>query len=170
MKLLLPFLVSSFLSSLVRGDTYVTILYGNGVSAAVQREVAASSPELLTTLNATTPLAYDIVPPGAPLARGRDLSLASRELPDTGCPNQCSNSGSTYCRIIGCAYCGGCGGRSLLRGLQSGGGAGAFDAAEVEVALTEEVSPLCTSATCELWTVVYLVNADGSLTEVPTGN
>jgi hypothetical protein len=167
MKLLLPFLVSSFLSSLVRGEvTYVTILYGNGVPAAVQQEVAASTPELLTTLNATTPVAYDVVPAGAPLARGRDLSssTSSRELPDTGCPNQCSNSGSTYCRIIGCAYCGGCGGRYLLRGLQ------AFDAAEVEVALTEEVSPLCTSATCELWTVVYVVNADGSLTEVPTGN
>jgi hypothetical protein len=31
-----------------------------------------------------------------------------RDLADTSCPNQCSKSGSTKCRSLGCAFCGKC--------------------------------------------------------------
>jgi hypothetical protein len=164
MKLVLSLLVSSLFSLVTGQVTYVTVLYGNNVPAPVRQEVVASTPELLGTLNETTPEQYDVVPAGAPLAtRGRDLSSAGREL-DIGCPNGCTNSGSNYCRLLGCAFCGTCGGRFLLRGLQ---GDGAFDAAEVQSTMTDEVSSLCdgASASCELWTVVYVLNADGSLTE-----
>jgi hypothetical protein len=167
MKLLLPLLVS-LLSSFARGQvTYVTVLYGNNVPGPVRQEVVASTGDLLSTLNETTPEEYDVVPAGAPLATRKDRGLSSlagsREL-DIGCPNGCSNSGSNYCRLLGCAYCGTCGGRFLLRGLQS---SGEFDAAEVQSTMTDEVSSLCdgASASCELWTVVYVLNADGSLTE-----
>jgi hypothetical protein len=165
MKLVLSLLASSFFSLVTGQVTYVTVLYGNNVPAPVRQEVVASTPELLSTLNATTPDGYNVVPEGAPLAtRGRDLSslAGSREL-DIGCPNGCTNSGSNYCRLLGCAFCGTCGGRFLLRGLQGG----EFDAADVQSTMTDEVSSLCdgASASCELWTVVYVLNADGSLTE-----
>jgi hypothetical protein len=162
MKLLLSLLS---LISLARGDvTYVTVVYGNSVPRAVRQEIAASTDELLGTLNETTPASFDVVAAGEPIARDRELyPEADRKLPDFGCPNSCSNSGSNYCRVLGCANCGNCGGRRTLRGLQDA----TFDAVEVELALTEELSTLCDNATaaCELWTVVYIVNADGSLTE-----
>jgi hypothetical protein len=161
MKLLLSLLS---LLSLARGDvTYVTVIYGNSVPKAVRKEIAASTDDLLGTFNETTPQSFDVVSAGEPIARDRELFPATdRQLPDLGCPNGCSNSDSTYCRILGCANCGRCGGRRTLRGLQ----AETFDAVEVELALTESLSSLCDNATaaCELWTKVYIVNEDGSLT------
>jgi hypothetical protein len=161
MKLLLSLLA---LISFARGDvTYVSIIYGNYVPGAVRKEIAQSSDTLLATLNATTPASFDVVSAGEPLARDRELFPATdRKLPFGGCPSSCSNSGSTWCRINGCAYCGASCDRRNLRGLQGG----ALDAVEVELALTEEVSTYCdgASASCELWVRLFILNDDGSLT------
>jgi hypothetical protein len=41
------------------------------------------------------------------------LSSSDRELQFSSCPKSCSSSGSTYCKSIGCAFCGRCGRRGL---------------------------------------------------------
>jgi hypothetical protein len=81
------------------------------------------------------------------------------------CPNQCSNSGSNTCRLLGCAYCGVC-----RRFLQQ---AAAFSSTttlnkhrKIESDLTAEL----TAAYCEnkpgctLKAIIKRVNADGTMT------
>jgi hypothetical protein len=74
------------------------------------------------------------------------------------CPNSCSNSGSTYCRSLGCAYCGTC--RRFLRTLAT--------ATSVENAMNRLLAPYCQGvAGCTLWSKVLVVNGDGSLSPAP---
>jgi hypothetical protein len=67
-----------------------------------------------------------------------------------------------YCISLGCVVCSDCGDHRNLRGLESS----TFDAAEVELTLDNELESFCEGRVgCELWSKVYMVGEDGSLTE-----
>jgi hypothetical protein len=79
------------------------------------------------------------------------------------CPNQCSNSGSNTCRLLGCAYCGVC------RRLQQ---AAAFSSTTINKhrKIESDLTADLTAAYCEnkpgcsLKAIIKRVNADGSMT------
>jgi hypothetical protein len=105
-------------------DLLQLVVMGTGSgSGAALAEAANYQDELLDKFLAAEGSSYKLVAPGGSLPADRNLRSSAkvepRELTDLGCPNSCSNSGSTRCRILGCAYCGTCGGRRERRWLRS---------------------------------------------------
>jgi hypothetical protein len=103
---------------------------------------------------------YEFVPPGntVPATRRNLRATATtalsdhREL-DLGCPNACSNSGSTRCWSLGCSYCGRCGRRRLLVSKQR----------QIEAALNAFLSDICAdiSSSCSLEAKIMRVSDNG---------
>jgi hypothetical protein len=78
------------------------------------------------------------------------------------CPPKCAYSGSTYCRALGCAYCGGSCARRLLRKLT-----GTYGAEAIEANLDKHLARYCLSdANCKMWAKILVVNPDGTATEL----
>lgn len=106
-------------------DLLQLVVLGTGQGSDVAlAEAAKEQAVLLERFLSAQGSSYELVTPGAPLPADRNLRLTSpedehRELPDLGCPNSCSNSGSNRCRVLGCAYCGTCGGRRERQWLRS---------------------------------------------------
>jgi hypothetical protein len=195
MKLFLALPALLLVSSLrlARGTMYTCMIYGNGVPNNIKNKIDVDSDALLQKLKDFEGSDYTVLAPGQSSARDRDVrdlsaeavdetaaapaGSASEPLQHTGaaadeggpsaptsrnlisfCPNSCSNSGSTYCRSLGCAYCGTC--RRFLRTLAT--------ATSVENAMNRLLAPYCQGvAGCTLWSKVFVVNADGSLSPAP---
>jgi hypothetical protein len=107
---------------------------------------------------------YEFVPPGKAMpANRRNLRTTAtaaqadqqehRAL-DLGCPNACSNSGSTRCWSLGCSYCGRCDGRRLLLNEQR----------RIEAAINAFLSDICADVSdCSLEAKILRVSDDGSV-------
>jgi hypothetical protein len=98
---------------------------------------------------------YEFVPPGKAMpANRRNLRTTKHRALDLGCPNACSNSGSTRCWSLGCSYCGRCDGRRLLLNEQR----------RIEAAINAFLSDICTDvADCSLEAKILRVSDDGSV-------
>jgi hypothetical protein len=74
------------------------------------------------------------------------------------CPNQCSDSGSYTCRLLGCAYCGRC--RRFLQQSYS-------KHRNIENSLSTDLSSYCNGTSgCSIRAVIKRVNvADGSMSQ-----
>jgi hypothetical protein len=118
--------------------------------------------ELLRAFLASDSMAnFQAIEPGEVLPGANG---AHRVLPFNNCPAFCANSGSTYCRALGCAFCGGSCARRLLRNAVT---SSAYGAAAIEASLNEELARYCTSYTeCTLWAKIMLVNPDGTTIEL----
>jgi hypothetical protein len=157
----------TFLISFVSADKLLfTVIYGNNVPTAVRDEVIRDEGSLLAVMDSSTPSSYSVCPSGD--ATVRKLFPIERKL--GSCPAGCSNSGSTMCRALGCAYCGGrC--RRQLRGLLTQSNFIPEDTAtsistSIKTSLDSDLAAYCSGiAGCELWTKVYVVHEDGSLTD-----
>jgi hypothetical protein len=93
------------------------------------------------------------------------------------CPNQCSNSGSYTCRLLGCAYCGRCDRLLLVEDEKEEDGEG-HDGEEhgrrelvqsrqrqIEASLTSDLSVYCEGRPdCTIKAVIKRVHSDGSMT------
>jgi hypothetical protein len=77
------------------------------------------------------------------------------------CPNQCSDSGSYTCRLLGCAYCGKC----RRRDLQYYGGTSYNKHRNIENSISTDLSSYCNGTPgCSIRAVIKRVNAaDGSM-------
>jgi hypothetical protein len=109
---------------------------------------------------------YEFVPPGAAKpANRRNLRTTATTVAqpeqqqqhrslDLGCPNACSNSGSTRCWSLGCSYCGRCDGRRLMLSEQR----------QIEAAINAFLSDICADASdCALEAKILRVSDDGSV-------
>lgn len=101
-----------------------------------------------------------------------DAAGAGRALQVKTCPSACSKSGGNYCRSMGCAYCGRCRRRRLLRTLTVRGSRsrslrGDLSLADaVELALGRVLSLYCLGVPgCKLRAEILTVSEDGTLTE-----
>lgn len=98
----------------------------------------------------------DIATSGGTL-RGMDRNLQA----GSQCPPSCARSGSTYCRNIGCAYCG----SSCSRRLQAA--VSKYGAREVEDSMNDDLVPYCNNQTdCSLIFKILRVRSDGSTTPI----
>ena len=155
------------------GVLSVAMIKGTGVTSKVQGRIEGALGDLLRLLKLAEPADYDIYAPGETINatdRRREL-LPSAEEPTTAvvaaeaasdegrelqvktCPSSCSTSSRTYCRSLGCAYCGKCRRRRRnLRGDLSLVGA-------VEFTLSKVVSLYCLGVVgCKLWVELLTVN------------
>jgi hypothetical protein len=178
MKLVLC--LASMLFSLVSADTvYYTVVYGNNVPNTVKTRLAGDEPALLTVMDSATPDVMSVYSTGQSFSEQpysttggttadnsvRKLFPTTRDLQMSTCPSSCKNSGSTYCRSLGCAYCTRC--RRNLRSLAVSSTATTQIASSIKSELDSDLASYCTGASgCQLWTKVYEVNADGSLKEL----
>jgi hypothetical protein len=162
---------------------YAWVIYGNGVPDSIQNDIDVDSDKLLQKLQKHEGHGFSALAPGHLVGGGgaRDLlsdgdarrvqeppQSGASDGPDDGrrglvgtCPSSCSNSGSTYCRSLGCAYCSTCRRRRrnirYLRNLAS--------PQSVENALDKDLAAYCKGVPdCALWSKVFVVSeADGSL-------
>jgi hypothetical protein len=156
LSFILAFASSSLLVSPVKADLYQLVLHSN--SEAALDEAFADSSAILQDWIDDEPASESlvVVAPGETVtvegggARERSLQINT-------CPNRCSNSGSTYCRSLGCAFCGtSCARRrNLLRPLDSAG----RSLIAVEAKLTAALAPYCPGAEpgCELFVKIVKV-------------
>jgi hypothetical protein len=139
----------------------VVIATGNQSDAALDA-AAQESAAFLTKFIGGEGSSYRKVDPGGSLPVVRNLrssteQIENRELVDTGCPNACSNSGSTRCRSLGCAYCGDCGGRRLQQ-MRT-----ASQQRTIESDLQSELDKYCEGKTgCKLHARIMRVSSDGT--------
>jgi hypothetical protein len=79
------------------------------------------------------------------------------------CPNQCSNSGSYTCRLLGCAYCGAC--RRLLITDEAGRELWQNKQRKIERMFTTQMTAAyCDNVSgCVLQASIQRVNTDGTL-------
>ena len=91
------------------------------------------------------------------LLRGMDRDLQA----GSQCPASCRNSGSQYCRLLGCAYCG----NSCSRRLQAA--VSRYGARQVEDEMNDAIAPYCgNQADCSLIFKILRVRSDGSTTPI----
>jgi hypothetical protein len=139
----------------------VVIATGNQSDAALDA-AAQESAAFLTKFIGGEGSSYRKVDPGGSLPVVRNLrsspeQIEHRELPDLGCPNSCSNSGSTRCRSLGCAFCGDCGGRRLQQ-MRT-----ASQQRTIESDLQSELDKYCEGKTgCKLHARIMRVSSDGT--------
>jgi hypothetical protein len=139
----------------------VVIATGNQTDAALDA-AAQDSAAFLTKFVGGEGSSYRKVNPGGSLPVVRNLRSSPeqsehRELADLGCPNSCSNSGSTRCRSLGCAYCGECGGR-LLQQMRT-----ASQQRTIESDLQSQLDKYCEGKTgCKLHARIMRVDSDGT--------
>jgi hypothetical protein len=97
------------------------------------------------------------------MLRGEGDHETERKLFD--CPNQCSNSGSNTCRLLGCAYCGVC--RRFLQQAAAAAYSSTINKhRKIESDLTADLTAAyCNNqAGCSLKAIIKRVNADGTMT------
>jgi hypothetical protein len=150
----------------------VVIASGNESDAALA-DAAQDSATFLNQFVSAEGSSYSKLAPGASLPVARKLVSSPqdepyhhRELPDLGCPNACSKSGSSKCQLLGCAYCGTCGGRRdrrrtrSLQLLRT-----AAQQRKIESDLQEDLDAYCEGkAGCTLQARILRTNADGTAT------
>jgi hypothetical protein len=156
------------LPSAVRADVLLQVVIYSNDEGALNHVSDGASAALLNTLLDAEPDTFQSLRPGEdlPPANRRGLRLSSapqsslvdgRVLQIHTCPPQCAHSGSTYCRSLGCAFCGMSCSRRLRELLADGG------AAAVEATMNEALAPYCASdPKCEIGAKILVVNADGT--------
>jgi hypothetical protein len=150
----LAFALSSLLVAPVKADLYQLVLHSN--SEAALDAAAVDSSAILQDWIDDEPASKSLVAvaPGETVPAG---GTRDRNLQINTCPNRCSNSGSTYCRSLGCAFCGtSCARRrNLLRNLDSAG----RSLGAVEAKLNAALAPYCPGAEpgCELYVKIVKV-------------
>jgi hypothetical protein len=165
------------LSAVSAEKLYYTVVYGNGVTTTVQNQIASGETTLLASLDSATPSTMSVCGSGETFTQEtysttggtttdnsvRKLFPTKRDLQVSTCPSKCRTSGSTYCRSLGCAYCSNC--RRNLRSLVSTSTTSI--ASSIKTELDSDLASYCNGVSgCQLWTKVYEVNPDGTLTEV----
>jgi hypothetical protein len=177
MKLVLC-LASLILSTVSAEKLFQTVVLGYGVTSTVQNKITSSESYFLSSIDSATPSTMSVCASGESFTQetysttggtttdnnsARKLFPTARDLQMSSCPSKCKNSGSTYCRSLGCAYCTSC--RRNLRSLVSTSTTNIATAIKTE--LDADLASYCNGVTgCKLWTKVYEVNPDGTLTEV----
>jgi hypothetical protein len=163
-RTLLPLLALCFVMSSVQAVMLQLVAYSN-VKAVVD-EVTNDSLMVMSTFLQEESVQFEAVGPGqTPPDAYRNLRGAAehggRDLQFGTCPSRCTNSGSTYCRSIGCAFCGASCDRRLREALE------AYGAAAVEADLNAEVSSYCgTRSNCNVYIKIFQVNDDGTTSEL----
>jgi hypothetical protein len=150
------------------GDLLQLVVMGSGgESDAALDQVARNSNKFLNEFVQAEGSSYKLVQRGGSLPVARKLEEASepeeqrRQLPDTGCPNSCSNSGSTKCRILGCAFCGPCD-RRRHRSLQQV--RTAAQQRKIESDLQADLDQYCEGKTgCTLHARILRTKSDGTV-------
>jgi hypothetical protein len=162
---LLLVLVAGLLRVHVASADLLTLLVNatNAPAGALDRAVADASIYMakMTSLEGSSYSsveAGETVPNSVRMLRGDG---DERKLFD--CPNQCSNSGSNTCRLLGCAYCGVCR-RFLL--TEEGRQLWTNKHRSIESDLTSDLTEAyCNNqAGCSLKAIIKRVNADGTMT------
>jgi hypothetical protein len=160
------------LPSTVRADVLLQVVIYSNDEDVLNHVSDGTSAALLNTLLDAEPDTFQSLRPGEdlpPANRLRGLRLSAtpsssfagdgRALQIHTCPPQCAHSGSTYCRSLGCAFCG----QSCSRRLLADGGA----AAAVEATMNEALAPYCASdPKCEIGAKILVVNEDGTTREL----
>jgi hypothetical protein len=174
MKLLLCLL---FLSAASAEKVLYTVVYGN-VTGTVKTQIENSETTLLAAMDSATPATMSVYSTGQSFTTEtysttggtttdnsvRKLFPTERDLQVNTCPNSCKNSGSNYCKSLGCAYCTRC--RRNLRSLMSATSTTNI-ATSIKSELDSDLASFCSGVSgCKLWTKVYEVNPDGTLTQV----
>jgi hypothetical protein len=157
-------LVLFFAMSSAQAVMLQLVAYSN-VKAVVE-QVSRDSLMVMSTFLQEESVQFEAVGPGqtAPDAYRHLRGAAEhdgRSLQVNTCPSKCQNSGSTYCRILGCAYCGTSCDRRLREALEASG------AASLESDLNAEVSSYCgTRLNCSVHVKILQVNDDGTTSEL----
>jgi hypothetical protein len=161
------------LPSAVRADVLLQVVIYSNDEGVLNHVSDGTSAALLNTLLEAEPDTFQSLRPGEdlpPANRLRGLRLSAppsslvegRALQIHTCPPQCAHSGSTYCRSLGCAFCGQSCSRRLRELLAEGGAAAA-----VEETMNEALAPYCASdPKCEIGAKILVVNADGTTREL----
>lgn len=157
------------------GDLLQLVVIGTGGDAEdALAEAKQDSAPLLSKFVSAEGSSYKLVAPGGSLPVDRrnlrseeeDERKAEQEKRklDTGCPNQCSNSGSKMCQQLGCAFCGKCNRRRRHRSLvQQSGVRTASEQRQIEQDLQDDLDKYCVGRTgCKLHARVLRVNDDGT--------
>jgi hypothetical protein len=162
-------LTSLFLSLASAEEMLFTVIYGENVPPEVWDQVDLDQGSLLAVMDASTPSYYSVSTAGSTTNDSvRRLFPIRRELFQQ-CPPKCKTSASTTCKALGCAMCGSrC--RRRLRALHTESAMISDSATDVafsiESNLDEDLSYYCENIEgCELWTEVYIVHEDGSLSD-----
>jgi hypothetical protein len=151
----------------------LVVMGSGGQVGAALAEVTQDASTFLSDFVSAEGSSYKLVQPGGSLPVDRKLQSSSstedepRKLADLGCPNSCSNSGSSKCALLGCAYCGKCGGRrdrrrtrSLQQQLRT-----ASQQRSIESDLQADLDQYCEGRTgCTLHARILRTNADGTAT------
>jgi hypothetical protein len=153
-----------FAMSSVQAVMLQLVAYSN-VKAVVD-EVSNDSLMVMSTFLQEESVQFEAVGPGqTPPDAYRHLRGAAdhdgRNLQVNTCPSRCQTSGSTYCRSLGCAYCGSSCDRRLREALE------AYGAASLESSLNDEVSSYCgTRSNCSVYVKILQVNDDGTTSDL----
>jgi hypothetical protein len=167
MKLLLC--LASLILAAVRADkVYYTVMYGNNVPTTVQNQLSYDQQSLLSVMDSSTPTTMSVYSTGDSFTADTSTTTTTttttgnnvRKLQISTCPNSCRNSGSTYCKSLGCAYCTRC--RRNLRSLMSTSTATSI-ASSIKSSMDSDLSSYCSGISgCQLWTKVYEVLPNGT--------
>jgi hypothetical protein len=155
----------------VRADVLLQVAIYSNEEGALNHVSDGASAALMKTLLEAEPDTFQSLRPGEelPPANRRGLRLLEpssfavdgRALQIHTCPPQCAHSGSTYCRSLGCAFCGMSCSRRLRELLADGG------AAVVEATMNKALAPYCASTPkCEIGAKILVVHADGTTSEL----
>ena len=157
-------LVLLFAMSSVQAVMLQIVAYSNVKS--VVEQVSKDSLMVMGTFLQEESVEFEAVGPGqtAPDSyrhlRG-EAEHDGRNLQVNTCPSRCANSGSTYCRSLGCAYCGQDCARRLREAIEANG------AAAIESDLNAEVSSYCgTRSNCSVYVKILQVNDDGTTSDL----
>jgi hypothetical protein len=163
MKLLLC--LASLILATVRADkVYYTVMYGNNVPTTVQNQLSYDQQSLLSVMDSSTPTTMSVYSTGDSFTSTSTTPTTTdnsvRKLQINTCPSKCSNSGSTYCKSLGCAYCTRC--RRHLRSLMATSTATSI-ASSIKSSMDSDLSSYCSGISgCQLWTKVYEVLPNGT--------
>jgi hypothetical protein len=156
LSFILAFASSSLLVSPVKADLYQLVLHSNS-EAALDAAAADSSAILQDWIDdEPSSVALVAIAPGKAVPADEGGGARERNLQISTCPGSCWNSGSTYCRSLGCAYCGrSCARRNLRRSFGSGG----QSPGQAEAKLNAALAPYCTGAgpDCEIYVKIVKV-------------
>jgi hypothetical protein len=131
-----------FLSS-AAADLYYIVVHGNSVPTAVQGVISEDAPLLIETLHGSASDGFTVIRPG-----------------QGSCPALYLGScGSGYCKGLGCV--------STTSNAAAVTDVSMAIEENLDRELVESSPPYCPAGnSCDLWTRVYHVNPDGSLTGV----
>jgi hypothetical protein len=93
-------------------------------------------------------------------------TIERRDKSAFSCPNSCTNSGSTKCRSLGCAFCGKC--RRELTNNGTSGGLGEFtlsssNALKIENTFNSGLKHFCLfRSRCRIYVKIYRIEEDGT--------